>query len=774
MNIEANKGLTAEQVKIRIENGLGNDKGEVKTKSILHIIADNVFTLFNLVNFIMALSILMVHSYKNMMFAGVVFWNIFIGVFQEVRSKRTIDKMSIISQPKATVLRDGSECIINHKDIVMDDIMILRSGNQVCSDSIVISGKCLVNESLLTGESDPIEKKQGDEIYSGSIVMNGSIKAKVNHVGKDNYVSKITEKVKYLKKSNSEMMHSVKLIIKVISCCIVPLSALLLYHQLNVTQNGIRGAIINTVAAIIGTMPSGLVLLTTMVLEVGVIRLSKYNTLVQDMYCIETLARVDVLCLDKTGTITEGNMIVEDVIPYGDNSKEEINQIMSAFAFNMDDKNPTLDAIRQHFNSETDWKADKCIPFSSDNKWSLVHFDEYGCCIMGAAEFILKDKIDEYKNTVELYSDQGYRVITIAHSQNEIGLNNTLPSDINVVGFILLKDKIRENAADTLQYFDEQGVDIKIISGDNPLTVMHTAKDAGVKNADKYIDASKIKTDEELSQAVMNNTIFGRVTPEQKLKIIEELHNAGHVTAMTGDGVNDVMALKEADCSIAMQSGSDAAKNVSQMILLDSDFSSMPKIVAEGRKSINNMERSATLYLVKTMYSFILAIVFSIINVPYPFSPIQLTLIGALAIGIPSFILAMEPNTDRVKGRFITNVMKKAIPGALGIIANVIVAIMIAKEVNADYTELSTLAAYLTAMASMMVLFDLCRPMNKLRFSMVTTLTVVFVMAFRFFKPLFCVTTVNWELIVVLAAVGTMTYYFHKVFVWLINRIMVG
>lgn len=762
--MDVNTGLTSKQVEERKHKGLQNGDIDVKTKSVKRIIADNLFTLFNLVNLIMALSVAMVHSYKNMLFIGVAVWNMLIGIVQEVRSKRVIDKMSILSQPKATVLRDGVEEEIQLKNVVLNDILVLKSGNQVCADAIVLHGECDMDESLLTGESECVHKKAGDEILSGSFVVSGSVKAEVNHIGNENYAGKITEKVKYLKKNQSEIMKAVKFIIKVVSVCIVPLAVILLYNQMKVTGHGIDGAIINTVAALIGTMPSGLVLLTTIVMEVSVIKLSKHNTLVQDLYCIETLARVDVLCLDKTGTITEGKMQVMDVITMPDMDEGRLHDIMCGFCTVMEDENATLQAVKKYYNEKSGWQSVKTIPFSSDKKWSLASFEGHGTCVLGAAEFLpMNGDMTEYFNAVKKYSEKGSRMLAVAYSEKDMQ-GDIIPEDLKITAVLVINDKIRDNAKETIEYFKKQDVDIKIISGDSPDTVSIVARNAGVKDWDKVINTAEL-TDKELEEAAEKYTVFGRVTPEQKLKLVEILKSRGHIVGMTGDGVNDVMALKEADCSIAMHSGSDAVRSVSQMVLMDSDFSSMPKIVAEGRRTINNIERSATLYLVKTIYSFILAVAFAFINYSYPFLPIQLTLIGALAIGIPSFILAMEPNYDRVEGKFLINVMQVAVPGAMSIIANVVMALIIAETTGANYTEMSTLAAYLTSIASMVILYDLCIPFNLFRTIMFSLLVAIFLGAFNFFKPLFCVTKIPWELIIVVVSLGIVTFLLHKLFI---------
>lgn len=758
-----NEGLTQEEVNDRIRKGKVNVENTATTKSVSEIIAGNVLTLFNLVNCIMAFCIIMVHSYKNMMFMGVVFWNTFIGIFQEIRSKRIVDKMSIMSQGMAYVIRDGREIKIKRRDIVIDELMLIRTGNQICSDCIITDGECLVDESMLTGESDAVSKKEGEQLFGGSYIVKGIVKAKVNRVGADNYCDTITRKVKYIKKNSSEMMKSVKTIIKFISLSIVPLAVIFFVNQINIPGNGLKNAVINTVAAIVGTMPSGLVLLTTMVMEVGVIRLSRYNTLVQDMYCMETLARVDVICLDKTGTITEGSMQVEKIICTGDMDEKNICEMMSNYVSAMDEKNATFDAVKQYFGEKHDWKVTKCVPFSSDKKYGMVTFEEHGSCIMGAIEYINGADEKKYSNIYNEYAEEGYRVLTICSSEN---------NNIKVQAFIVIKDKIKKSAVQTLEYFKKQNVDIKIISGDNPVTVKNVAKEVGIEGYNRFTDCSETDSDE-LHRRVEDYTIFGRTTPEQKLEIVEQLQKDGHVVAMTGDGVNDVMALNEADLSIAMQSGSDAARNVSQVILMDSDFASLPHILKEGRRAINNMERSAVLYLVKTIYSFIMAVVFSLISIKYPFEPIQLTLIGALSIGIPSFILAMEPNSQRVKGRFLTNVMEKAVPGALLILFNVFASIVIASMHGCTGKQQSTVVVFSTVIASVIVLVKLCIPFTKLRSIMLAVLISGFFIAFSFFKSLFGVARLNIKLIIVLTIMLIVDFVVHFVFSYVVRRIKV-
>lgn len=771
--MEELKGLTTFEVGERRKNGKSNIEKNNISKKISSIIFDNVFTLFNIVNVIFAICIICVKSYKNMMFMGIVFWNTFIGVFQEIRAKKIIEKMSILSQKKASVIRNGFETEVNREEVVIDDLLVLRSGDQICADCLMEYGDCFVDESLLTGESDEVKKVKGMQMFAGSFVTEGIAYAKVNRVGKDNYVGKIISKVKYHKGNTSEMMKSIKSIIKFLSICIIPLTILLFWHQLSITEDGIKGAVVNTVAAIIGTMPSGLVLLTTIVMEVAVIRLSKHNTLVQDMYCIETLARVDVICLDKTGTLTEGKMKLLEV-DYLGNSENEIMEIMGNYVRALKDKNATSEAMKCFFDEKNSYKCVETIPFSSDKKYSAVAFENVGTCVVGACEFINKKEYLKLSDVFAKYEKKGYRIISMFFADKMLSKDNKNISDLDlqIKALFMLKDNMRENAVETLNYLKRQNVDIKVISGDNPITARNIAMEAGIENAHKYIDCSEIE-DSQIEEIVEKYTIFGRTTPIQKSKIIEMLKKKGHTVAMTGDGVNDVIALKEADCGIAMQSGSDSARNIAQIILMDSDFKAVPRIIEEGRKTINNMERSAVLYLTKTIYSFVLAIIFTIISIRYPFYPIQLTLIGALSIGIPSFILAMEPNYARVNGKFIRNVLSRALPGAAITLFSVLISMCIGAMTNATYAEKSTISAYMIAIASMIVLFELCHPFTKIRTIMYIGLALLFVCILGRFKALFNVTELNMEIFIVIIIVGVFTFLLHKI-LYRITNVIIG
>ena len=759
-------GLSDGEVKTRVEQGLVNSNSSVQTKSISKIVKDNLFTLFNFINFILAGAIIYTGSFKNLLFIGVVISNLIIGIIQEVRSKRTIDKLSILSASKIDVIRNGKVSKININDLVLDDVIILNQGDQVPSDSIVISGECEANESLLTGESDYISKSSGDLLYSGSYLVSGRCTAKVKNVGKDNYAFSIYKEAKNIKKVPSEMMRTFKRIILVVSIFIIPIGALLFLNQL-ASSADVKGAIVSTAAALIGMIPEGLVLLTSTVLAVSVVKLSKRKVLVQELYCIETLARVD--CLDKTGTLTEGTMYVDKVVPIGDFRNEDIEKSIGLIINSSLDTNPTFNAIKEKYKSLIDSKslekADSIIPFTSDKKWSGVYFKENGSFVLGAPEFVFKPGDTFYEKMVKSISryDNENRVIVLARSDNKFN-EKDLPKNLIPVAYILLKDKIRKEAKETLKYFNDQDVLIKIISGDNARTVSNIAKSVGVKNSEKFIDASTIKTDEDLEKAALEYTVFGRVTPQQKQKLVKILKKAGHTVAMVGDGVNDVLALKEADCSVALASGSSATKNVSQLVLLNSNFSSMPKVLLEGRRTINNIQRSASLFLVKTVYSTLLAILFLFIHMQYPFEPIQMTLTSVLTIGIPSFILALEPNKERISGNFLHNIMNKALPGGISIVISVVLISLVFGSIGISSRNISTLCVISTSFISFLLLFNVCKPFNLLRKFLFTSMCIGLIIGVVFFKQLFSLA--NFTLFLAIETVITIfldVLIFHSV-----------
>ena len=661
----------------------------------------------NFLNLFLGIIVFMAGAFKNMIFLSVVIINTAISTIQEIHSKKVVDRLSVLASSKAHVIRDGKRQEISINEIVIDDVLEFKTGSQIATDSIILNGTVQVNESFLTGEPDSIEKKEGDVLLSGSYIVSGNCAAKVIHVGEENYTAKISKDAKYVKKVNSEIMTSLNKIINFLTSAIIPIGIALFIVQLNVENLSLQSAVTKTVAAIIGMIPEGLVLLTSTVLAVSVVRLSKSKVLVQELYCIETLARVDTLCLDKTGTLTEGIMEVKDYIPIND-SDTNMKNILSNIAKFSEDENSTINAIKDYFKDVTnEFVPVKKYAFSSKNKWSAITFENQGSYIIGAPEFILKNNFKKYENTINKYT-KDYRVLVLAHTQSKIEKEN-LPLDTDIIGLLLITDKIRKEAKDTLEYFYKQDVNIKIISGDNPITVSKIAKQVGVKNYDKYIDMSKITDKDSILDIATNYTVFGRVTPTQKKELVLALKSKGKTVAMTGDGVNDVLALKAADCSIAMQNGSDATKNVAQLVLLDSNFASMPKVVAEGRRTINNIQRSASLFLVKTIYSTILALMFLFMGEAYPFVPIQLTLISTVTIGIPSFILALEPNNARIRGNFLRNVISKSLPTGITVALNILIISILNKCNIISNEHYSSLCVIATSICGLILLFTLTK-----------------------------------------------------------------
>lgn len=733
-------GLTSKQVKKRIEENQINKEEIVPTKTIKQIVLGNIFTLFNILNLGLAFSIILVGSYKNLLFMGGVICNTFISIFQEVRTKKIIDKLSLLATSKAKVIRDGKPKEIDIDDIVLDDIIAFKVGEQVTVDSIICEGKCEVNEAFITGEETPIVKKKGDMILSGSFVISGHVLAKVEHIGLDNYTAQISNEARYTKKVNSVLMNSLNTIIKWVSILVVPLGLILFFKQLNL-GNGMTDAVINTVAAVIGMIPEGLVLLTSTVLAVGILKLSKYKVLVQELYCIEMLARIDTLCLDKTGTLTEGKMEVYSVIPVR-REKEEVEEILHTFSRYTEDENATMKALKEAYEGSKSLTVKEVIPFKSEKKYSGIITEGRGTFVLGAPEFLL-DKKDSLREEIDVYS-KDYRVLALVKVKDIDSLASK-----EVYGLVLIQDIIRKQAAQTITYFKEQGVAIKVISGDNPITVSSIARRVGIENAEQYIDMSTVSDNEILEVADMY-TVFGRVSPSQKKALILALKEKKHTVAMTGDGVNDVLALKEADCSIAMASGSDAARNVSQIVLLESNFDAMPNVVLEGRQTVNNIERSATLFLTKTMYASILAILFLFINKPYPFEPIQLTLTSVVAIGIPSFILALETNHKRIEGNFFSNVFSKAFPFAVMLVIDIILIMILSSIFHCTKTETSTLCVIMNAIVSFLLLFRVCLPFNLIKKVLYGAMIFLFVAQVVGFGELFSLAHFQFKLLFII------------------------
>ncbi len=742
-------GLTQKEVKNRFKDGLVNVDKSISTKSNSEIIKDNFFTLFNFINLVLALALLYVGSYRNLMFMGVVICNSIIGISQEIRAKKTVDKLNLISSNSATVIRNGRKGKTKIERVVLDDIICFTSGNQIVADSIIMEGSCEVNESLLTGEPDLIAKKPGDMLLSGSYIVSGNCVAKVEHIGENNYASTLLKGSKYIKKTKSEIMIAINKIIKIISIAIIPIGMLLFYRQYSISDHDWSSAIVTTSAALTGMIPEGLVLLSSSILAVGVLRLSKNKVLVQDIYCLETLARVDTLCLDKTGTITEGTFDVHEVIPENGFSERDVKKALTMLTSVLDDNNETFKAVKKFSPPSKDMgSACQIMPFSSEKKWSGANFKKEGTLVLGAAEFIFGDEYDKVQKKIKFYSEN-YRVLALAHSENNFE-NGRIPKGIQLMAFILIKDKIRYSAEKTLNFFKKQGVDIKIISGDNPVTVSKIGERVKLQNASAYIDATTLKSEEEIKEAATKYTVFGRVTPTQKQELIKSLKAQGHTVAMVGDGVNDVLAMKEADCSVAMASGSDIARNVSHLVLLNSDFAAMPKAVAEGRKAINNIQRSSSLFLVKTIYSFLLSILFFFIPAPYPFIPIQMTLISAIAIGIPSFILALEPNREKIRGNLFNNIISKALPSALATVFSLLLCVGIYSFFNISQERYSTLTVVTTGVMGIFLLYNISLPFNKLRKALLWGISIVFLVGIITFTKLLELEPLNWINVLIL------------------------
>ena len=731
-------GLTEEQVTTRIQKNLVNHDTTVPTKTVGQIIWCNLVTPFNLLNLFLAVAVFFTGSYKNLLFMGVVVSNSVISIIQEIRSKKIIDKLSVLASKKVTAIRGGLKQHIGINEIVLDDVIAYETGNQVITDSIILDGVCEVSEAFITGESDAIEKKKGDTILSSSFIMSGKCTVQVEHIGLDNYAAKITHDAKYMKKSHSEIMSVINKIVKIISFIIAPVGCLLFYRQISISGNTIKEAIIHTVAALVVMIPEGLVLLTSMVFAVSIIRLAKHKVLVQELYSMEMLARTDVICLDKTGTLTEGTMEVVDLLPYGHYESDHIQAILADFTQNITDHNATIEAIREEYQKGNDWKSDYFIPFSSKRKWSAVHFEHEGSYILGAPEFILKNMEPSLKERINFYSEE-HRVIGLFYSKQQIS-KDTLPKKIELIALLFIKDKIRKEAKQTLEYFRKQGVQIKIISGDHVKTISNIAASIQIDDYDKAIDVSEL-SDKSLEEVAGQYTIFGRVSPEQKKKLILALKKQEHTVAMIGDGINDVLALKEADCSIAVASGSDGARNVAKLVLLNSNFDAMPKVVEEGRRSINNIERSSSLFLTKTIYATLMAILFLFIHLPYPFEPIQLTLISVTTIGIPSFILALEPNYERIKGKFFENILKNSVPTALTVIFHILVFSLLSHFQIFSLEQTSSLAVLLTAFTGILLLYKLCTPFDTMRRILWFGMLILFGVQFCFLKDFYSITS---------------------------------
>lgn len=730
LNVTPSEGLSSAQVEKRKSQGLVNVTKNENGKTIIGIICSNVFTFFNLVFLILTILLCLVGSFRNLMFLTTVIPNLVIGIIQEIRAKIMIEKLSLMSAPTTTVVRDGKEVVIAVNELVLDDVMVLKNGKQICADAIVLDGNIEVNESMITGESDAIGKKPGDTLFSGSFVTSGSCYARADKIGKDSYIETLAGEAKKYRKPNSELLKSLNVIFKVVSFLIIPLGILTFINIFGTGDilnrltdpnefNILAEAVTRTAGSMIGMIPAGLFLLTSMALFVGVYRLGKNNTLVQELYCIETLARVDMLCLDKTGTITDGTMKVWDCIELNNSTNYTIREIVGSMMNAFTDTNATSEALIKYFDKNSILKPIATIPFSSKRKYSAVTFEGQGTFFLGAPEFVLSSRHEQINKKIERYTSQGCRVLAISHTNLKVK-GEEVPKNAAAVALIVIQDHIREEAADTIKYFKRNGVQIRVISGDNPLTVSYIARRVGIDNAEKYISLEGM-TEDEVRDIANDYVIFGRVTPNQKRVLVETFRKAKHTVAMTGDGVNDILALKEADCAIAMASGSEATRYVAHLVLMDSNFANMPKVVNEGRRVINNIQKTSTLFLVKTMFAISLTIMYLILKEEYIFVPSNLSMIEWFAIGVPAFFIALQPNTNQVKGKFIVNVIKSTIPGALTVLIFHLILHGLQNGLIADYAvngaseEYKTLAILVTSMVSMIVLYKVCKPFNLLR-----------------------------------------------------------
>lgn len=732
-------GLNPEQIRIREENGWTNDEVAppgLTTKEIVH---NNIFTYFNLIFLILAILLCLVGSFRNLTFLPVIICNTLIGIIQEIRSKKVLDKLSVLNAPKATVVREGKLQTIPAEKAVLDDVVKFQAGNQICADATVIDGEVQVNESLLTGESDEITKKPGDTLMSGSFVVSGSCLGRLEQVGADSYISKLTLEAKATKEGEqSEMIRSLDKLVQIVGFLIIPIGIVLFGQQYLLGDSSIKTSMQAMVAAIIGMIPEGLYLLASVALVVSVMRLATKKVLVHDMKCIETLARVNVLCVDKTGTITENTMKVHDVVSLEPYEKEELpplKELLGDFAHAMSKDNITMAAMQEYFTQGSGQVATSVTSFSSAFKYSSVTFHTTSY-VLGAPEFVLRDDYEIYKETIESYGSEGYRVLVFGRYEGTPN-GKALTEAVVPYGLVLLANPIRKEAWKTFQYFADQGVDIKVISGDNPVTVSKVASQAGIANADNYIDASQLKTPDDIKQAVLKYTVFGRVTPDQKRQFVRALKEAGKTVAMTGDGVNDVLALKDADCSIAMASGSDAAAQASQLVLLESNFSCMPSVVLEGRRVVNNIERSASLFLVKNIFSFLLSLFSMAFMITYPLEPSQISMVAMFTIGIPAFLLAMEPNKKMIEGHFLTNVLLKALPAGLTDVLIVGFLTVFGQTFGMSNEEISTAATLLLAIVGLMILFKISKPMNVFRWIVWSAMVAGLLFCVIFLKNLF-------------------------------------
>ena len=728
--VDLEKGLSTEEVAKQKELGLQNNYEENVAKSTKNIIFDNVMTLFNFLNFAIAVCLLFVGAYSNLAFLAIIIVNMSIGIFQEIHARNLVQKLSIVAKENVHVVRNGVQQEIDTKELVMEDIVIISAGEQVPSDMEVIDGKVEANEALLTGESDLIEKEIGDTLLSGSFIVSGQAYARVIHVGAENYAVKITQEAKVHKPIQSELVNSIRKVSKFTSWVIIPLGIILFVEAFWLRDAGIKTSVVASAAALLGMLPKGLVLLISIALTTGVIKLAKKRILVQDMYSIETLAHVDTLCLDKTGTITEGKMKVQKAIILHDKYEELFPQIIGSYLSESTDNNITMQAIRDHYEVSNRFGAKEVLAFSSERKWGAIEFPEIGTVYLGAPERLVDDS--RLPEAVFTAQENGYRVLMLAIAEQQ-PLNETKMPYLEPLAILEIDDPIRQNAKETLAYLKEEGIDLKVISGDNPVTVSNIARRAGLPGYESYIDLSTKTTEAEVREAVQQYTVFGRVSPQQKRTIVRELKDTEHVVAMTGDGVNDVLALREADCSIAMAEGDGATRQISNLVLLDSDFTTLPDVLFEGRRVVNNVTRVSSVFFIKTIYSFILSIICALTAIAFPFIPIQVTLIDLAIEGYPAFFLSFEGDKRKVVGKFLPTALKNASVNALLVVANIIAVYLIGQNQGFSSLDTTTLMYYLLVGISCMAVVRACLPLNPLRIFLVfSTIIGIYVAAMLF------------------------------------------
>lgn len=766
-------GLTAQQVQEHRMHGWTNQPVDPPSKTTKEIIQENVFTYFNLIFLVLAVLLCLVGSFRDLTFLPVIVLNTLIGIIQETRAKKVLDNLTMLNAPHAMVIRDGKKSQINAEDLVVDDIVIFEAGNQVCADAEVCAGEVQVNESLLTGESDEITKRKGDQLMSGSFIVSGQCHARLDKVGADSYISRLTLEAKAMQNTEqSEMIRSLDKLVKWVGVAIIPIGIILFIQAFVFQGEGFRSSVTSMIAAVIGMIPEGLYLLASVALAVSSIRLAQKKVLLHDMKCIETLARVNVLCVDKTGTITENTMEVQDVIPtkeYEEGKLRPLSELLGDFTAAQSSDNITMEAMKRYFKIVSGKKAVAKTGFSSASKYSSVTFEE-ASYVLGAPEFVLKEQYENYEEAISAHASKGARVLVFGTAKEEPD-GKPLKEAVTPLAYVLLANPIRQEAKETFTYFAEQGVEVKVISGDNPLTVSEVAKEAGIAGAERYVDASTLHTEEEMRAAVLNNAVFGRVTPNQKRKFVQILKEEGKTVAMTGDGVNDVLALKDADCSIAMASGSDAAAQASQLVLLESDFSCMPEVVLEGRRVVNNIQRSASLFLVKNIFSFLLSLVSFVFMFTYPLEPSQISLISMFTIGVPAFFLALEPNKNIIKGHFLTNVFLKALPAALTDVLAVGALVIFGRTFGVSSADISTAATMLLSIVGFMILYTISAPMNVLRGVILGGCIVGLLFCSIFLNDLFAITGMTTKCVMLFVVFAIATEPVLRYLTWLIGKL---